>query len=67
MFLSTFGKWPCIQCGASIIAPLWSEYVDECQVRHQWTCDDCQSHFEERVTFGPGGKIRNTVAALDLV
>lgn len=49
--LSTFGKLPCAQCGARLIAPVWSEYVDERRVRHLWSCDDCQYQFETEVFF----------------
>ena len=37
--LSTFGKLPCAQCGASLTAPVWSEFVADHQVRHLWNCD----------------------------
>lgn len=49
--LSTFGKLPCAQCGARLIAPVWSEYVDERRVRHLWSCDDCDYEFETVVVF----------------
>lgn len=49
--LSTFGKLPCAQCGASLIAPIWSEFVDEQRVRHLWNCDDCRYEFETTVVF----------------
>lgn len=55
MNLSTFGKLPCAQCGASLIAPLWSEFVDEHRVRHLWNCDDCKYEFETMVCFSSGG------------
>jgi len=51
--LSTFGKLPCAQCGASLIAPVWSEFLDEQRVRHLWNCDDCTYVFETLVTFCP--------------
>ena len=49
--LSTFGKLPCAQCGTRLIAPVWSEYLDESHVRHLWSCDDCGYEFETRVGF----------------
>ncbi len=49
--LSTFGKLPCAQCGASLIAPIWSEFVDVQRVRHLWNCDDCRYEFETTVVF----------------
>lgn len=52
--LSTFGKVPCAQCGATLIAPIWSEFVDEQRVRHLWSCDDCSYEFETLVFFGTG-------------
>lgn len=51
MTLSTFGKLPCAQCGAKLIAPVWSEYVDQAKVRHLWICDDCSYLFETVVVF----------------
>ena len=52
--LSTFGKLPCAQCGASLIAPVWSEFVAEHQVRHLWNCDTCEYEFETQVFFRSG-------------
>ena len=49
--LSTFGKLPCAQCGVGLIAPVWSEHVNERQVRHLWSCDDCRYEFETLVFF----------------
>lgn len=49
--LSTFGKLPCAQCGAHLIAPVWSEFMDEQRVRHLWNCDDCKYIFETLVMF----------------
>jgi hypothetical protein len=49
--LSTFGKLPCAQCSASLIAPVWSEYVAEREVRHLWHCDACEYEFETLVFF----------------
>jgi hypothetical protein len=51
MKLSTFGKLPCAQCDARLIAPVWSEYVSETHVRHLWSCDDCGYDFETLVVF----------------
>ncbi len=51
MKLSTFGKLPCAQCDARLIAPIWSEYVSETHVRHLWNCDDCGYAFETLVVF----------------
>ncbi len=32
---------PCAQCGEAIVAPTWSEHVNERCVRHLWECDAC--------------------------
>jgi hypothetical protein len=50
---STFGKMPCAQCGASLIAPEWSECVNERHVRHVWFCTRCDYQFETSVYFVP--------------
>jgi hypothetical protein len=52
--LSTFGKLPCAQCGASLTVPVWSEYVADHQVRHLWNCDACEYQFETLVIFRSG-------------
>ena len=31
----------CAQCGDTLFAPAWSEYVKERCVRHLWSCDAC--------------------------
>ncbi len=49
--LSTFGKLPCAQCDARLIAPAWSEYISATHVRHLWNCDDCGYTFETLVVF----------------
>lgn len=64
MTLSTFGKLPCAQCGAKLIAPVWSEYVDETQVRHLWNCEDCSYQFETHVVFSAGSGVPQTVPSL---
>jgi ribosomal protein L37AE/L43A len=42
---------PCAQCGATIIAPEWSEYLSERRVRHTWSCETCGYQFESSVYF----------------
>jgi ribosomal protein L37AE/L43A len=54
--LSTFGKLPCAQCGASLTAPTWSEYLSDAQARHLWSCDDCGYAFETLVIFATENK-----------
>jgi hypothetical protein len=35
----------CEECDASLIAPIWSEYVSEAHVRHSWSCESCGHQF----------------------
>ncbi len=44
---------PCAQCGDTIFAPEWSEYVDDRRVRHLFACESCGYRFETLVCF-PG-------------
>jgi ribosomal protein L37AE/L43A len=48
---------PCAQCGDTLFAPEWSEYLDERRVRHLWTCDSCGYEFESMVCY-PAPSIR---------
>jgi hypothetical protein len=41
----------CAQCGAVILMPEWSEYLDRGRVRHLWACDGCGYKFETTVQF----------------
>lgn len=41
----------CAQCFARIYAAEWSEYLDECHVRHLWACEACGYRFETLVKF----------------
>jgi ribosomal protein L37AE/L43A len=36
----------CPNCGAYVIAAIWSEQVSERCVRNVWSCDECQYEFE---------------------
>jgi ribosomal protein L37AE/L43A len=36
----------CIQCGDALIAPEWSEYVNERLVLNIWSCTKCGCRFE---------------------
>jgi hypothetical protein len=39
----------CLQCGERLLAPEWSEHVNECCIRHLWACDACGYAFETSV------------------
>ncbi len=41
----------CAQCFKRIYAAEWSEYLDECHVRHLWACESCGYSFETLVKF----------------
>jgi hypothetical protein len=47
---------PCAQCGDTLLAPEWSEYLDECRIRHLWSCDACGYRFESLVCYPPHAK-----------
>jgi len=36
----------CANCGAYLIAAIWSERVNERCIRHVWSCDECGCEFE---------------------
>lgn len=40
---------PCAQCGDPLVAPEWSEYVNERCIRHLWSCEACGYEFEQAV------------------
>lgn len=42
---------PCAQCGDTLFAPEWSEYLDVRSVRHLWSCDTCGYRFESLVRY----------------
>jgi uncharacterized protein with PIN domain len=43
----------CAQCGARIIAAVWSEHVNEQCVRNLWSCETCGYEFETEAHFAP--------------
>ncbi len=49
--LATHDKNTCPQCQAWLLAPDWSEHLDERCVRHTWSCDACGYEFETAVFF----------------
>jgi hypothetical protein len=42
---------PCAQCGETLFAPEWSEYLDDRRIRHLWCCDACGYEFESMVCY----------------
>ena len=40
---------PCAQCGDALVAPDWSEHVNERCVRHLWSCEACGYRFETAI------------------
>lgn len=44
-------KNACPQCGHLLLAPEWSEYLNEHCARHAWSCDACEYEFETSVYF----------------
>jgi len=41
----------CPQCSEALLAPEWSEYVNDRCVRHSWSCEACGYQFETAVYF----------------
>jgi uncharacterized protein (DUF983 family) len=49
--LAVANKNQCPQCGEGLLAPDWSEYLNERRVRHTWSCEACGYAFETDVFF----------------
>ena len=49
--LVTYEKNTCPQCGGWLLAPDWSEHLNERCVRHTWSCEACGYEFETMVFF----------------
>jgi len=49
--LATYSQNKCPQCSESLLAPDWSEYLNERCVRHTWSCEACGYEFETSVFF----------------
>ncbi|MGC1355417.1 MAG: hypothetical protein WA851_06435 [Xanthobacteraceae bacterium] len=47
----TYDKNACPQCDAWLLAPDWSEHINERCVRHNWSCSACGYGFETTVFF----------------
>jgi ribosomal protein L37AE/L43A len=45
------GLQTCAQCGDSLIAPTWSQHVNDRCIRHFWECEACDYQFETAVYF----------------
>jgi len=43
----------CAQCGDTLVAPEWSEHVNERCVRHLWSCEACGYEFETSIYLRP--------------
>ena len=39
----------CTNCGEAVIAPYWSQFVCQEQVRHFWICEACGHQFDTAV------------------
>jgi uncharacterized Zn finger protein len=53
----------CAQCGETLFAPVWSEFVKERCIRHLWSCDACGYAYESMVYLAPTAKEQLDVAA----
>jgi hypothetical protein len=42
---------PCAQCGDRLTTPEWSEGLDDCRIRHLWSCRSCGYRFEALVRY----------------
>jgi uncharacterized protein (DUF983 family) len=49
--LAVAKKNQCPQCGEGLLAPDWSEYLNDRRVRHTWSCEACGYAFETDVFF----------------
>jgi ribosomal protein L37AE/L43A len=49
--LAAYRKNMCPQCSQWLLAPSWSEYLNERCVRHTWSCETCGYEFETAVYF----------------
>ena len=47
--LVAYNKNKCPQCDGWLLAPEWSEYLNERCVRHTWSCEACGYAFETDV------------------
>jgi hypothetical protein len=54
MAASGFGV-TCTKCREPVIAPYWSQFVCQEQVRHFWICEACGHQFDTAVELGLKG------------
>jgi hypothetical protein len=45
------GGLSCPKCGGLIIAPEASEFISDEQIRHAWSCDECDYEFQTLIRF----------------
>ena len=53
----------CAQCGNTLIAPVWTEYLKEHCIRHLWNCDACGYEYETTVYLAPRARANHVVDA----
>ena len=46
-----FGRPSCPKCGELLMAPEFSECLEDNNVRHFWSCDGCEYPFETLISF----------------
>jgi len=50
--------WSCTECKNLLVAPKWSAYVSNHEVRHVWSCENCGREIETvinpRINAAPG-------------
>ncbi len=61
--LATYSKNNCPQCSDWLLAPDWSEYLNDRCVRHTWSCDACGYDFETDGVLPGGAKSRRIAAS----
>jgi hypothetical protein len=54
------GGLSCLKCGGLIIAPEASEFMSDEQIRHAWSCDECDHEFQTLIRFQRSPMLRMT-------
>jgi hypothetical protein len=57
----------CLECSDELVAPEWSEYRNERQVRHLWHCWECDFRFESLVSFPAVTKSMREIKAGNII